>query len=265
MNILEKIIQRKEQEVASARKAMPLATLEQQEGFRRTPLSLSRFLLDPARTGIIAEFKRRSPSKGIINAEADIAEVTEAYARNGASGISVLTDADFFGGSNADLQAARAQSIPILRKEFIIDAYQVAEARAVGADAILLIAACLSPARVRELAAYARSLQLEVLLELHDAAELGHICTDTTMVGINNRNLKNFAVDLRHSIELAARIPDGYLKIAESGIHDVETICTLRDAGFRGFLIGEHFMKQAHPAIAFASFVEQLKQKSACG
>ncbi len=265
MNILEQIIRHKELEVATARNAVPASELEQQEGFRRTTLSLRKFLLDPARTGIIAEFKRRSPSKGIINADAGVSEVTSAYARFGASGISVLTDQQFFGGHNRDLMEARSLSIPLLRKDFIIDEYQVTEARAIGADAILLIAACLSPARVRELAAFARSLQLEVLLELHDASELEHICPDTQLVGINNRNLKNFEVDLRHSMDLAARIPDQYLKIAESGIHDVQTICTLRDAGFSGFLIGEHFMKQASPAIAFASFVEQLKQKKACG
>ncbi len=265
MNILEQIITHKHQELAAARRLRPVSALEQLPGFRRPTLSLAAFLQDPEKTGIIAEFKRRSPSKGIINAAASVTEVTESYARNGASGISVLTDEQFFGGSNDDLMAARLQPVPILRKDFIIDEYQVTEARAIGADVILLIAACLSVQRVRELAAFARSLQLEVLLELHDATELGHICADTRLVGINNRNLRNFEVDLRHSIELAGRIPDTHLKIAESGIGDPQTISTLRSAGFSGFLIGETFMKHDHPAIAFAAFAEQVKLNRLCG
>ena len=156
---------------------------------------------------------------------------------------------------------ARINNIPILRKDFMIDEYQITEARAMGADVILLIAACLTPARVAELAAFAKNLQLEVLLEIHTEAELQHICSDTEIVGINNRDLKTFTVDINRSIELSKKIPADKIKIAESGISDVETICTLRQAGFKGFLIGESFMTQPDPSIAFARFVELLNAK----
>ena len=169
---------------------------------------------------------------------------------------------NFFGGTAADIAEARFNNIPILRKDFMIDEYQVAEAKALGADVILLIAACLSPERVQELALFAKSLNLEVLLEIHNEEELKHICAETEIVGVNNRDLKTFVVDINRSIALSKLIPPDKIKIAESGIHDVETICTFRDAGFKGFLIGENFMKQPDPTIAFARFVEQLKSKS---
>jgi indole-3-glycerol phosphate synthase len=215
--------------------------------------------LDDSKTGIIAEFKRKSPSKGIINDKADVIEVTEAYTKNGASCLSVLTDENFFGGTTADLKKARINNIPILRKDFIVDEYQVVEARAMGADVILLIAACLTPQRVKELATFAKSLQLEVLLEIHNEEELQHICAETEIVGVNNRDLKTFTVDINRSIQLSKKIPADKIKIAESGIHDIETIITFKNAGFRGFLIGENFMKQADPAKAFADFANQLK------
>ncbi len=261
MNILDTIIEHKKTEVALAKQQQQEEVLKQMPGFGRQTFSLKQFLLDEAKTGIIAEFKRQSPSKGIINATAGVVEVTKAYTENGASCLSVLTDEHFFGGTNADLQKARINNIPILRKDFIIDEYQILEARAIGADVILLIAACLSPERVKELAAYAKSLQLEVLLELHNEEELHHICADTEIVGVNNRDLKTFTVDINRSIELSKKIPADKIKIAESGINDVETICTFRKAGFKGFLIGENFMKQPDPTIAFADFVKQLKAK----
>ena len=164
----------------------------------------------------------------------------------------------FFGGSVEDIRKARVNNIPILRKDFMIDEYQIVEARAMGADVILLIAACLTPERVKELAVFAKLLQLEVLLELHMDDELQHICDETEIVGINNRDLKTFTVDISRSIELGKKIPADKIKIAESGIHDVETIGIFRRAGFKGFLIGENFMKQADPTIAFADFVQQL-------
>lgn len=261
MNILDKIIASKFDEVALRKQRLTEAQLRESPLFSRPTISLKSFLLDPEKTGIIAEFKRKSPSKGIINDEADVVEVTGAYVQHGASGISVLTDTDYFGGSSADLIAARVHHIPILRKEFIIDEYQIVEARAIGADVILLIAACLSPERVKELAVFARSLQLEVLLEIHNEEELKHICDETEIVGVNNRDLKTFTVDINRSIELSKKIPSDKIKIAESGIHDVETITIFKKAGFKGFLIGENFMKQPLPTIAFAQFVQQLKAK----
>ena len=257
-NILNEIIAHKREEVAQAKSRVTVAELEQSSLFSRPVLSLTNFILNPARTGIIAEFKRQSPSKGIINDQVSVEEVTRAYADQGASGISVLTDTKFFGGTLADLSAARFNEVPLLRKEFIIDEYQLIEARAYGADAILLIAACLSPQRVQELAAFARSLQLEVLLELHDETELEHICPEVNLVGVNNRNLKNFEVDLEHSIRLAEQIGDR-VKIAESGIRSATDIKYLKQHGFDGFLIGETFMKTADPGAAFAGLRKELE------
>ncbi|MFN8252645.1 MAG: indole-3-glycerol phosphate synthase TrpC [Ferruginibacter sp.] len=261
MNILDKIIAQKKIEVAERKAAAPVTQLQQSAFYNRPVFSLKQFLLDENKTGIIAEFKRKSPSKGTINGTADVVEVTTAYAANGASCLSVLTDEMFFGGISADLEKARVNAIPILRKDFIIDEYQITEARAMGADVILLIAACLTPQRVQELAKFAKSLQLEVLLEIHNQTELGHICDETAIVGINNRDLKTFTVDINRSLELGKKIPADKVKIAESGISDIDTICTFKRAGFKGFLIGENFMKAPDPAIAFAAFVQQLKAK----
>ncbi len=261
MNILDKIIAHKKIEIADAKEKLTVDELMRSEFFNRPTFSLKQFLLDKTKTGIIAEFKRQSPSKGIINSTADVVEVTAAYTLHGASCLSVLTDEHFFGGSVADLSKARVNNIPILRKDFMIDEYQVVEARAMGADVILLIAACLTPQRVKELAVFAKKLQLEVLLEIHAEDELQHICDETEIVGVNNRDLKTFIVDINRSIELSKKIPADKIKIAESGISDVETICILGRAGFRGFLIGENFMKQPDPTIAFADFVQQLNVK----
>lgn len=258
MNILDKIIAHKRIEVAERKAVTSIADLEKSPAFSRRVLSLKQFLLDDNKTGIIAEFKRKSPSKGIINGDADVVAVTTAYAQHGASGLSVLTDATFFGGSTEDLVKARVNNIPILRKEFIIDEYQIVEAKAMGADVILLIAACLTPADVKRLAAFAQSLQLEVLLELHDEEELTHICEETVLVGINNRNLKTFVVDIERSLAMAQRIPAGKVKIAESGISSAENIRLFRDHGFRGFLIGENFMKEPNPGLAFEQFVKAI-------
>ena len=261
MNILETIIEEKKIEVRIQKALFPEAVLEQSEFYNRTTFSLKQFLLDETKTGIIAEFKRKSPSKGIINDHADIVDVTKGYTANGSSCLSVLTDEKFFGGTAEDLRKARVNAIPILRKDFIIDEYQIIEAKAMGADVILLIAACLSPERVKALAIFAKSLQLEILLEIHNDKELQHICDDTEIVGINNRDLKSFSVDINRSIELGKKIPVEKIKIAESGINNIETISTFKNAGFNGFLIGEHFMKEPNPTIAFAKFVKELKQK----
>ncbi|BAV08158.1 indole-3-glycerol phosphate synthase [Filimonas lacunae] len=258
MNILDTIIARKKEEVAIRKATVSLDQLEKSQLYTRPTLSLAASLVHPQRTGIIAEYKRKSPSKGIINANAQVADVTRAYTQFGASGLSVLTDEHFFGGSSDDLLAARENNIPILRKDFIIDEYQIAEARAIGADVILLIAANLTTVQVQQLAAYAKSLQLEVLLEIHDETELDHICDEVDMVGVNNRNLKTFEVDINTSLRLISRMPAHKPGVAESGISSPETIKTLRQAGFKGFLIGENFMKQPDPSVAFADFVKQL-------
>jgi indole-3-glycerol phosphate synthase len=261
MNILDTIIARKRVEVAERKKQVPVKVLEQMPLFNKKTLSLRSQLLEENATGIIAEFKRRSPSKGVINDSATVQEVTHAYASNGACGISILTDTDFFGGRLEDLAAAIDLDVPLLRKDFMVDAYQLTEAKAHGASVILLIAACLKVKEVKELSEAAHDLGLEVLLELHGDEEIGHITDSVDLVGINNRNLKDFKVDLEASMRLLEKIPQDKLPIAESGINSVETIVSLKNSGFKGFLIGEHFMRQADPAIAFAEFIKQLKHK----
>ena len=258
MNILDKIIEHKRTEVAERKLLRSEADLRKQSYFDRTCFSLIEKLNEPANTGIIAEFKRKSPSKGFINEHANVVEVTAGYASAGAVCLSVLTDTDFFGGSTADLVAARVNQIPILRKDFVIDEYQIIEAKAMGADLVLLIAACLSVEEVKKLSAFAVALGLEVLLELHDETELDHICDDTILVGVNNRNLKDFKVDINASLAMARRIPDTKIKIAESGISDPAMIKIFKEAGFRGFLIGETFMKESNPALAFDTFAKNI-------
>jgi indole-3-glycerol phosphate synthase len=261
MNILETIIEKKKLEVLQRKSSHPAALFEKEPWFSRPVLSFAASLAEPGSLGIIAEFKRKSPSRGLINATASVEAVTAAYTSAGASALSVLTDETFFGGSAGDLRRARVNQVPILRKDFMIDEYQILEARAMGADTILLIAACLSPGETEGLAKFAKRLDLEVLLEIHNQEELKHLCDDIDVVGINNRDLKTFTVDIRRSIELAAALPAGTPRIAESGIRDVDTILEMRSCGFRGFLIGEQFMKEKEPAIAFASFVNDLKNK----
>jgi indole-3-glycerol phosphate synthase len=217
-------------------------------------------LLDKTKTGIIAEFKRRSPSKGIINDKASVEEVSQGYAANGASGISVLTDEEFFGGTLADLQkAAIINKVPLLRKDFMIDEYQLHEAKAYGASVILLIAACLSVDEVKSLATTAKNLGLEVLLEVHNEQELEHICDEVDLVGVNNRDLKTFKVSLEQSAQLSELIPSGKIKISESGINSLADILYLKEYDYKGFLIGENFMKQEDPVEAFKIFAENLK------
>lgn len=260
MTILDKIVLRKKEEVALAREAVSIRQLEAGLHFNRSPYILKDFLVDRQRTGIIAEFKRRSPSKGIINDQVKVAAVTQAYAAAGASALSVLTDVDFFGGHNNDLLEARAANeIPVLRKDFMIDEYQIVEAKALGADIILLIAAILTPEEIRKLAAVAKNLGLNVLLEVHNQEELERsICKDLDAIGVNNRNLADFTVNIQTSFDLVKQIPDGFMKISESAISAVETIKDLKTAGFNGFLIGENFMKTANPGQAMHDFAGQL-------
>lgn len=262
MNILEEIVAYKKKEIASAQLLIPKCELQQMKYFERKTYALTEFIKAKNKTGIIAEFKRRSPSKGIINDSSSVEQVTKGYTQFGASALSVLTDFNFFGGSVDDLMKAReVNQIPILRKEFIIDEYQVYEAKAVGADAILLIAAILTPEETKTFAKKANELNLQVLLEFYDEEELDRINDYVNVVGVNNRNLKNFEVNLQHSVQLARKIPSGFVKISESGISTAGDILFLRDHGFDGFLIGENFMKTASPENAFHEFVESLAIK----
>ena len=259
MNILDEIIAQKRREIAERKTMVSSADLEKAPFFKRKCYSLVERLNAPDSSGIIAEFKRKSPSKGFINEHADAAAVTGDYKKYGAAGLSVLTDEVFFGGSTVDFLTARANEIPMLRKDFIVDEYQVTEAKAMGADVILLIAACLQAEEVQRLAKYAVSLGMEVLLELHDESEADRICDETLMIGINNRNLKTFKVDVELSLKLSEKIPAGKIKIAESGISDPATIQRFRDSGYKGFLIGETFMKETDPGKAFEHFIKKLK------
>jgi indole-3-glycerol phosphate synthase len=259
MNILDKIIKYKREEIKMRKSAISMSELEKSHFFSRRSLSMKQTLLDKSKTGIIAEFKRKSPSRGIINGQVDVVQVTRAYVEKGASGLSILTDEKFFGGSDEDLLQARVNEIPILRKDFIIDEYQVTESKSIGADVILLIAACLTVAEVKELSSFAKKLGLEVLLELHEEEELDHICETVDLVGINNRNLKTFEVDIERSLIMSEKIPAGKLKIAESGISSADDIRLFKKNGFNGFLIGENFMKEKDPGKAFKDFVEGLK------
>lgn len=258
-NILAKIVEHKFIEVAERKKQLSIAALEGMPLFAVKGYSLKTNLLNADLTGIIAEFKRQSPSKGVINDKAPIAEVAKAYTQFGAAGISVLTDTHFFGGHIDDLSVAVQNPIPVLRKEFIVDEFQLLEAKAYGASVILLIAACLSPEQTKSLAIFAKSIGLEVLLEIHGADELGHITNEVDFVGINNRSLKSFEVNIDHSLQLKHQLPKEVLSIAESGIYSVDTFRMLKKEGFDGFLMGEYFMKQADPAAAFEAFVTTIK------
>jgi len=261
MNILDKIVANKKKEVQYAKDRTSYTQLEESDFFHRDCYSFKEFLLDPERTGIIAEFKRKSPSKGIINDKVSVKEVTKAYADAGASALSVLTDRDFFMGKKADLVAARqSNTIPVLRKDFMIDEYQVIEAKSLGADIILLIAAILTPAEIQTMASLAKSLGLNVLLEVHNLEELERsINPNLDAIGVNNRNLADFTVSVETSYKLAPHIPPEFLKISESAISQPETIKQLKLAGFNGFLIGENFMKQEDPGKAMRDFVGGLR------
>jgi indole-3-glycerol phosphate synthase len=220
-------------------------------------------LLKKGFSGIIAEFKQKSPSKGEINISAKVEEVTKAYVEVGVSGLSVLTEPKFFGGSQANLVKARETNpkIPILRKDFMIDPYQLIEAKAYGADVILLIAACLEKAKAELLAKKAKELGMEVLMEIHNAEELEKVNDFVDIVGVNNRDLKTFTMDIETSVRLSKLIPDKFVKISESGLDNAKTIHYLRENGFKGFLIGETFMKTENPGAACRKLIEELKNE----
>ncbi|CAG5010393.1 Indole-3-glycerol phosphate synthase [Dyadobacter sp. CECT 9275] len=265
MNILEKIVVRKHEEIAESKKLRSISDLEKEALFLRRNLSLSSVLREAETPQIISEFKRKSPSKGIINARVEPEIVTADYVKEGAAALSVLTDTDFFGGSFDDFLRARLANpqIPMLRKDFIVDEYQLYEAKSIGADIILLIAACLSPEQVQTLARQAHALGLEVLLEVHSTEELQQtLCDDVDMVGVNNRNLKTFETSTETSLIISEHIPDSFVKISESGLQDPQTILELFRAGYKGFLIGETFMKTTDPGAALADLQVQLSKAS---
>lgn len=259
MNILEKIIENKRKEVAEQKQKFSVQDLEKSVLFERKILPISEYILDVEKTGIIAEFKRKSPSRGVINTEVTVEEITTGYFRSGASALSILTDFNFFGGTDHDLIRARELNpIPILRKDFIIDEYQIVESKAMGADAILLIAAALDRERISSLARMARSIDLQVMLEVHDPEELDLINEYIGLVGVNNRDLKSFAVDLERSFHMAGMIPGEFIRISESGIASPIVIKQLKNVGFQGFLIGESFMRTPDPVSAFSNFVKHI-------
>lgn len=259
MDILEKIIADKRREVELKKAIIPVSQLESSVLFNSRTQSLSK-LLQNSSSGIIAEHKRKSPSKQTINSSFTVEEVVKGYQNAGVCGISVLTDMKYFGGSLDDLLLARASvTIPLLRKEFIIDEYQLIEAKAHGADVILLIAAVLTRQEIKYLSEFAQSLGLEVLLEVHNEEELQKaIMPSLNMIGVNNRNLKTFEVSLSYSKELANLIPNEFVKISESGISNVAAVKDLQQFGYQGFLIGENFMKTDNAGLAASEFIKQL-------
>jgi indole-3-glycerol phosphate synthase len=259
MNILDKIITSKKREVLLKKSIIPIIEFEKSVLFERKTVSLSNNLIHSS-TGIIAEHKRRSPSKGEINYAFSVEEVVQGYENAGVCGISVLTDSTYFGGSLDDLIFARATTnLPLLRKEFIVDEYQIIEAKAHGADVILLIAAVLTANEIKILSELAQSLGMEVLLEVHNLEELQKsIMPSLNMIGVNNRNLKTFEVGLDISKELASEIPTDFVKISESGISSIEAINELKSYGYKGFLIGENFMKTENAGKAAKKFIKKL-------
>jgi indole-3-glycerol phosphate synthase len=258
---LEKILATKKREVEEKRALVPVKMLEKSVHFPVQTVSFSRYLKRADLSGIIAEIKRRSPSKGFINKYISVEKLSIGYMQAGASALSILTDETYFAGSNEDLLAARRYNFcPILRKDFVIDEYQVIEAKSIGADVILLIAAALSPREVKRLSELATSLGLEVLLEIHEEAELDHLCEELSVVGVNNRDLKTFNVSVATSKNLGPKIPHQFVKISESGISSAHTIQELREVGFKGFLIGEAFMSASDPAEACRDLIRQLRE-----
>jgi len=262
MNILEKIVAHKRTEVEENKSLIPVALLEKSIYFNSPTVSLKNYLLREDKSGIIAEFKRKSPSKGDINPYAKVGDVTLGYMQSGASALSVLTDKDFFGGADEDLKQARKLNYcPILRKDFVVDEYQIIEARSIGADAILLIANVLTNDEILRFSDLAKELSLEVLLEVHNEAELAKIPSEEVLIGVNNRNLETFEVSLQNSIDLYPKLPTSMVKVAESGIKTPEDIAILRGVGYNGFLIGEQFMKTSNPAKACREFTEAIQNQ----
>lgn len=262
MDILSTIVTHKFNEVAARKSAVSVRELEQRENFNHPVISIRETLCKPGASGIIAEFKRKSPSKGMINDVAGVTETTMAYVAAGASALSILTDENFFHGKDEDLiLAQKANVCPVLRKDFVVDEYQVLEAKSLGADVILLIAAVLEPPAILSLTTLAHSVGLEVLLEVHSEAELlANIKSGVDLLGVNNRNLKTFTFNKGISKQLAALIPDDMIKVSESGIDDVATVLELKEYGYQGFLMGQKFMEEKIPGDACRKFISELRK-----
>lgn len=260
MSILKQIVDTKKAEVAEKKTLYPTKLLERSLYFTTPTVSLKKYLTAPEKSGVIAEIKRRSPSSGLINGYVSVERVSIGYMQAGASALSILTDNKYFSGSSEDLQTARKFNYcPILRKEFIIDEYQILEARAIGADAILLIAAILSKEEISRLTSLAHSLNMEVLFEIHNRDEISSVAADTDVIGVNNRNLSTFKTTIENSLEIFPHLPSGMIKISESGIDSPETAILLSKHGYHGFLIGEHFMKHSRPEDSCASFIKKFQ------
>jgi indole-3-glycerol phosphate synthase len=262
MSILDKIVAAKKKEVEDRKTLTPIARLEKSNYFEGPAVSLKEYVRRNDKIGLIAEIKRQSPSKGVINANVSVERTSIGYMQAGASGLSVLTDGPFFGGKTEDLITARNFNYcPILRKDFMIDEYQIIEAKSMGADVILLIAAVLNPEEIKTLSKLAQSLGLEVLLEVHNEEELNRsIMPSIDLLGVNNRDLSTFVTDVRTSISLAPQIPDDFVKVSESGINDPATVAELTSHGYEGFLIGEYFMQNGRPERACRDFVTNVKK-----
>jgi len=260
MNILDEIIAFKSKKVEERKGLFPIKLLEKSIHFGVDTVSMKHYIQRQDKSGIIAEIKRKSPSKGIINKNVSVERVSIGYMQAGASGLSILTDKNYFGGSNEDLMLAREFNYcPILRKDFIVDEYQIIEAKSIGADVILLIAAALEPNRLKELANFAKTLGLEVLLEVHNLDELQTTTlNDIDLIGVNNRNLKSFEVDINISKQLSTHIPDNFVKVTESGISSPSNVVELKEYGYEGFLIGENFMRHSRPEEACAAFIQEI-------
>lgn len=259
MNILQKIIDHKRIILEEQKKNFPISVLEQSMYFTREVFSLKKNLQQKD-FGIIAEFKKQSPSKGIIHDNPDVEEIVSKYTAAGVAGCSVLTDEKFFGGSNADFIHARQKvDAPMLRKDFIIDEYQLIEAKSIGADVILLIAECLTKAELLQLAKTAKGLGLEILVEIHSEKQLEKINEYVDIVGVNNRNLETFNVNIHTSLNLIDKIPNDFEKISESGISNAKSVVRLNQVGYKGFLIGEHFMKTENPGESCRLFIEEVE------
>jgi indole-3-glycerol phosphate synthase len=259
MNILNDIIKIKRKEIISRKDMIPAQMYERNPAFHLMRASFADSLRSsfPA---IIAEFKRKSPSKGIINSSADLYQTITGYSESGVNAISVLTDSNFFGGSLTDLQdASFLTPLPLLRKDFIIDAYQIIEAKVYGASAILLIASVLTKDEVKKLAAFAIGLGLDILFEIHKEEDMDKFCPEIKIVGVNNRDLQSFRVNPDNSIKLLEKIPAGCIKVAESGIQDTATISRLYQSGFQVFLIGETFMKTEKPWLTAKTYVNECR------
>lgn len=260
MNKLEEITAFKKIEIQKIKADIKTEDLVKSPNFNRTPISLANALIEKNSSGIIAEFKRKSPSKGLINGTADVKVVTEDYLKAGVAAQSILTDTAFFGGQAMDLVQARSvnSNVPILRKDFVIDAFQIVESKAIGADAILLIAAILTEQELLNYSRLAEDLGLDVLFEVHNQQELDKLPANAKIVGINNRDLTTFKVDLEHSINLASQLPKGTIKVSESGISDPKIVTGLKQYGFQGFLIGENFMKSEDPGLSCKAFIDGI-------